>query len=141
MISVQHLFRHVRHQHTAGRNHTVSNSFFFFFVSTKGTDWSFVYSLSCLYDESRSDIPNLISILGTSECCSHYLNWTKQSNDDDLLPPLMSDLLPPFVVSEPGVKSSTLNTSLEADVLKLCGFFFTSHKHLLVAGVQLPTSD
>ena len=50
-------------------------------------------------------------------------------------------LLLRFVVSEPAVVPSTLNTSLEAGVLELCGFFFVSRKPSLVAGEQLPTSD
>ena len=48
------------------------------------------------------------------------------------------DLLSPFVVSERAVASCTPNTFLK-DVVELCGFFFLSHKPLLVAGVQLTT--
>ena len=56
---------------------------------------------------------------------------------------LDNDLLSQLLVSKVAVASCTPNTSVEADVSELCGFFFVSSTPPLVAGVraQLPTSD
>ena len=77
MITVQPLFCHVRHQHTAGQNHTVSNSYFSLLVLREPTGRLYIPLVVFMM---RVDLTFLISSPFWELLNTAVIIWTGQSS-------------------------------------------------------------